>query len=1158
MTGIGEALLISAASSLITAGLTYALSPTQKLESGRINDLTTAKSNYGAAMPWCWGKVRVAGNLIWSTYLEEQKKTSRQGKGAKVQTTEYTYYGSFAVMLADCPFRPLSDIPRVWMNKKLTYSKVGGAETIAEGGKFAEQYLRFYLGAASHNLDPLLQNVDPIQSYSYGIPSNRTDRDAFLRSFGIDPNQTVYTPAYNHRAYMVAQRLPLGDFFNSLPTIEAEVVGSTNCTAGQIISDIFSLFYPSNRYDTSLISTNEFNCEGFFINSVEAAKNAVQNLQKAFFFDVVDSNGVFKFIPLSHPRNAINLVVKDLAAHQSGTQKPVDYEIIEADPTSFPSEVVVSYIDKDLNYDTNEQRSAGEVRDFYNPNPLALSFSMVMSASQAATIADRSLFLALMLSKTYKFQLPQAYLDLEPTDLLANIFEGSGLVKLTQTRMGANLILDCEAQSYDLSFWNYKRNIESGSVTVGVASYTVAIATSGTVAGVSNATTGAVYTQGTDYTITANGSVQALSGGSIPQGTSLTIATSAPVVQSNSDLGTIVSAGNTELQVLDIPLIHDDDADYTLYLAAGGGINWNGAAVYVSTDNSRYIFGASFATYSIYGSVTALGSNTYTVAVNKSELESVTDNDLALGFNLALIGDKIIQFKTAQLVDTNTYLLSGITNNLRGTETQANPVVGDRFVLLKGENVVLLKIQGNADDLGEVRYFKAVSSGQTLAQVSPIQLTIQGIAQRPYSPVQIAATKDGVGNITITWQRRDRHAALQINNPPLSEATEDYVVRILNINNTVAREGSSFSSSYIYLATDQIADFGSLQASITVKIAQVSSDFGNGSFATSTLTPIYSEPAPSITSFTPASGQIGTTITVTGTALAQLSQVKINDLAQTNLAVIDNQTISFVLAYGTASGAIKVTTTGGTATSQNAIIVEETKLLIANETYNIPGDFTTVQTAMNFFQNKILSNVTLNLAAGNFLGNINLNNFITMPGGLKIIGSGINNTIVKGAININALSSNLFIENLTVEPNITPANEVGINCVNKTNLTVDNLKIQGWAIGLHLAASSTADVENTVIEDCSICGIQAGLNSAANCDATTIDNCGDGFYAINSSSIVANNCTATNNNNYGFKSEINSVIFANNTNANSTGNGLGNYNVTSSGVANGSGGIIYF
>jgi hypothetical protein len=423
----------------------------------------------------------------------------------------------------------------------------------------------------------------------------------------------------------------------------------------------------------------------------------------AFFFDIVDSNGVFKFIPINHPRTAINLLAEDLAAHQSGTQKPVDYEVIEADPASLPSEVVVSYIDKDLNYDTNEQRSSGEVRNYYNPNPLTLNFSMVMSASQAATIADRSLFLGLLLAKTYKFQLPQAYLTLEPTDLIPNLFDGSGLLKLTQTRIGANLILDCEAVPHDLSFWNYKRNISSGSVTVGVASYTVAIATTGTVSAVSNATTGQVYTLGSDYTITGNGSVQAISGGSILSGTNLTIATTATVQQSNADLGTITSPGNTELLILDIPLIQDDDADYTLYLAAGGGANWNGAAIYISTDNSRYIYANNIASYSIYGTVTGVGSNTYTVQVNRSELESVTDNDLALGFNLALIGNKIIQFKTAQLIDTNTYLLSAITNNLRGTETQANPVVGDRFVLLTGENAVIAKVTGVPTDLGQVR-----------------------------------------------------------------------------------------------------------------------------------------------------------------------------------------------------------------------------------------------------------------------------------------------------------------------------------------------------------------------------------------------------------------------------------------------------------------------
>lgn len=146
MSGIGEALLISAATSLVSAGLTYALTPTQKLESGRINDLTTPKSSYGASLPWCWGKVRVAGNLIWSTYLEEDKNTTRQGKGAKVQTTNYSYYGSFAVMFAECPFRPLADIPRVWMNKRLVYSKVGGQRRSRRGENLLNSISGFIWG----------------------------------------------------------------------------------------------------------------------------------------------------------------------------------------------------------------------------------------------------------------------------------------------------------------------------------------------------------------------------------------------------------------------------------------------------------------------------------------------------------------------------------------------------------------------------------------------------------------------------------------------------------------------------------------------------------------------------------------------------------------------------------------------------------------------------------------------------------------------------------------------------------------------------------------------------------------------------------------------------------------------------------------------------
>ena len=194
-----------------------------------------------------------------------------------------------------------------------------------------------------------------------------------------------------------------------------------------------------------------------------------------------------------------------------------------------------------------------------------------------------------------------------------------------------------------------------------------------------------------------------------------------------------------------------------------------------------------------------------------------------------------------------------------------------------------------------------------------------------------------MGNIIITWQRRDRHSASiasafgneasypkrDAENPPLSEDFEQYIIRIMSASTgaTVLRSQTVNSSSYSYPASNQTADFGGVRTSLTVKVAQVSSSFGNGSFATATLYPLFNEPAPRISGFTPASANVGATITLSGTSLAQLQQVKIGEEIQLNLAVIDNQTISFVIAPETISDRIQVTTTGGSVLRAYPLII---------------------------------------------------------------------------------------------------------------------------------------------------------------------------------------------------------------------------------------------
>lgn len=920
MTGIAESLAISTAVSLATAGLTYLLTPTQKVEGNRLGDLTSPTSSYGSPLPWAWGKVRLPGQKIWINYLEEVAQKEKTGKGAKVQTTEYSYYGYYASAFCECPFRPIVEHDRIWMNKKLVFSRLGGAETIAEGGKFAQDYLQFYKGDAAQIINPLLQNTNPISNYTYGFPNEPTSRFKFLRAEGLDPNQLAFTPAYNYRAYLVATRLPLGDFFNSLPADEAEIIASENCTVGQIVGDIFSLFFEPERYDTSLLTTA---VKGFTLDNIQAAKQVIQLLQQAYFFDVVDSNGVFKFIPLSHNRPIIDLDAKNLAAYSAGSAKPLDYEIIESDSATLPTTVSVQYQDPDLNYDTNTQTSQLEVKSYYGvPNQVSLTLPIVASPSEAINIAERALNLAWIQRYLYKFQLPPYYLDLEPGDLVSNIFDNGAPLKITQTRIGANLVLECEAVPHDPYFWGVSKVIEQGELTIGIADYDLEISVEGKVSSVSSPD-GTIYTPEIDYTINTDGNVQILYTGSIEIGTELLISSTNSPTPGEIDLGVIFAAGDTELLVLDIPLISDDDLDYTLYAAAGGGQYWDGCNIFVSTDNSRYTYATSLSSYSVYGRcLSGFNNNTITVSVNKSELESVTTADLALGFNLALVGKKIIQFKTASLIDTNTYILSSIVGGLRSTVQQPVPEVGDRFVLLKGVNAQIAKIQGSQNDLNAVRYFKAVSRGQSLSEVEPVELVIAGIAQRPYSPIDLRATKDGMGNITVTWKRRDRHGESK-ENPPLSEDSEQYIIRIMSASSgtTIVRSQTVYSSSYSYPATNQEADFGGIRTSLTVKVAQVSSSFGNGVFATATLYPTVREPVPSIESFVPASAGLGDTITLLGTSLAQLQSVRISGVPQLNLAVVDNQTISFVVAPDTVSDRIVVTTTGGQATSAYALIV---------------------------------------------------------------------------------------------------------------------------------------------------------------------------------------------------------------------------------------------
>jgi outer membrane protein assembly factor BamB len=78
---------------------------------------------------------------------------------------------------------------------------------------------------------------------------------------------------------------------------------------------------------------------------------------------------------------------------------------------------------------------------------------------------------------------------------------------------------------------------------------------------------------------------------------------------------------------------------------------------------------------------------------------------------------------------------------------------------------------------------------------------------------------------------------------------------------------------------------------------------------------------PSLSSFTPASGPVGTTVTITGTNLSGATAVSVNGTAVSSFTANSDTQITAVIGTGTTTGLIRVTTPDGTAASANSFTV---------------------------------------------------------------------------------------------------------------------------------------------------------------------------------------------------------------------------------------------
>jgi len=217
------------------------------------------------------------------------------------------------------------------------------------------------------------------------------------------------------------------------------------------------------------------------------------------------------------------------------------------------------------------------------------------------------------------------------------------------------------------------------------------------------------------------------------------------------------------------------------------------------------------------------------------------------------------------------------------------------------------------------------------------------------------------------------------------------------IGGTVICNGSHFNGA-------SAVKFGGIAAasftiiSDTVISAVVGSAGAAGSVSITTLGGTgtlggFSIAAPTITSFTPDSQYIGGTITITGTNFNGASSVKLGGIPDSLFTVVSNTTITVIVRANSLSGAISVTTLGGTATTNGFYIAQPIitsftpNNQLTGDTVTITGNNFSAATAVSFGGTpasffRVVSNTSIKAVVGiGTSGNIS----VTTPGGSAIL-----------------------------------------------------------------------------------------------------------------------------------------------------------------------------
>lgn len=516
--------------------------------------------------------------------------------------------------------------------------------------------------------------------------------------------------------------------------------------------------------------------DGFAVGQTMTARAAMEVLRSAYYFDAVDSD-TFKFVK----RGGASVVEFDYVDLGANSESP-SVEAVgaqRAQETELPARINVRYLSMDADYQVAAQSARRETtgsREIAEVN-LPIVFE---DDNEAAGIADILLRERWAGAWTRSFATTLEYAKYEPTDVI-RLDDGFAIrtVRISRKVDKSNFIeweaIDEDVEAYDSN---------AAAAVVSVPAQTVAI------------------------------------------------------------------QGPTAFEVLDIPPLSTlaDGNESAAYVAAKGYFApWSGASIDVSrNDGNTYQAGTSVTQASVIGATTTLlpnflGGNvfdeasTVRVEVGAGTLSSATHDEVLDGANPCVIGNEVLQFRTASLVGAGVYDLSGFLRGRKGTEQYIGThEIGDRFVLL---TTYLRNLPLQLSDRALDALYVRGTTGGAFVSTGLVKSFAPEVARlMPYSPVHLSAVRNADGSWYLSWVRRDRYnndwnSGVDI---PMSEAVELYDVEIYNAAGELVETYTDVNDTFLNL-DDDVLGGSPTPASITYSVWQKSALVGRGFEAQATI-----------------------------------------------------------------------------------------------------------------------------------------------------------------------------------------------------------------------------------------------------------------------------------------------------------------------------------